>query len=175
MMPVWVCSFLSPVLALVISEILVSFQGNLYLSMNRPEAAVIAFRGAQELRPDLRSYQGLVFGIYDHMGHFMFMTLVSFGIDLIFRFGPFLFGSLKNQRGFTCCSRSNEGHASICQGSKISWGCACKQFWWKREGKPVIDHTRASFKKSQFSDCCSLSDEASFGFSKTTSFCQYEL
>lgn len=26
--------------------------------MNRPEAAVIAFRGAQELRPDLRSYQG---------------------------------------------------------------------------------------------------------------------
>lgn len=28
--------------------------------MNRPEAAVVAFRGAQELRPDLRSYQGLV-------------------------------------------------------------------------------------------------------------------
>lgn len=27
--------------------------------MNRPEAAVVAFRGAQELRPDLRSYQGL--------------------------------------------------------------------------------------------------------------------
>ncbi|KAH6769760.1 tetratricopeptide repeat protein [Perilla frutescens var. hirtella] len=35
-------------------------KGNLFLSMNRPEAAVIAFRGAQELRPDLRSYQGLV-------------------------------------------------------------------------------------------------------------------
>ncbi|KAK6117317.1 hypothetical protein DH2020_048908 [Rehmannia glutinosa] len=35
-------------------------KGNLYLSMNRPEAAVIAYRGAQELRPDLRSYQGLV-------------------------------------------------------------------------------------------------------------------
>ncbi|XP_057957932.1 anaphase-promoting complex subunit 7 isoform X2 [Malania oleifera] len=35
-------------------------KGNLYLSMNRPEVAVIAFRGAQELRPDLRSYQGLV-------------------------------------------------------------------------------------------------------------------
>ncbi|WMV10174.1 hypothetical protein MTR67_003559 [Solanum verrucosum] len=35
-------------------------KGNLYLSMNRPEAAVVAFRGAQELRPDLRSYQGLV-------------------------------------------------------------------------------------------------------------------
>lgn len=30
--------------------------------MNRPEAAVLAFRGARELRPDLRSYQG-VFGI----------------------------------------------------------------------------------------------------------------
>lgn len=35
-------------------------KGNLLLSMNRPEAAVVAFRGAQELRPDLRSYQGLV-------------------------------------------------------------------------------------------------------------------
>ncbi|KAH9765660.1 Anaphase-promoting complex subunit 7 [Citrus sinensis] len=35
-------------------------KGNLLLSMKRPEAAVIAFRGAQELRPDLRSYQGLV-------------------------------------------------------------------------------------------------------------------
>lgn len=35
-------------------------KGNLLLSMKRPETAVIAFRGAQELRPDLRSYQGLV-------------------------------------------------------------------------------------------------------------------
>lgn len=35
-------------------------KGNLFLTMNRPEAAVIAFRGAQDLRPDLRSYQGLV-------------------------------------------------------------------------------------------------------------------
>ncbi|KAG5628200.1 hypothetical protein H5410_013418 [Solanum commersonii] len=34
-------------------------KGNLYLSMNRPEAAVVAFRGAQELRPDLRSYQAI--------------------------------------------------------------------------------------------------------------------
>ncbi|WCJ23534.1 Anaphase-promoting complex subunit 7 [Euphorbia peplus] len=34
-------------------------KGNLLL-LKRPEAAVIAFRGAQELRPDLRSYQGLV-------------------------------------------------------------------------------------------------------------------
>ncbi|XP_030473876.1 anaphase-promoting complex subunit 7 [Syzygium oleosum] len=35
-------------------------KGNLYLSMDRLEAAVIAFRGARELRADLRSYQGLV-------------------------------------------------------------------------------------------------------------------
>nr|DAD37983.1 TPA_asm: hypothetical protein HUJ06_008624 [Nelumbo nucifera] len=35
-------------------------KGNLFLSLNRPDAAVTAFRGAQELRPDLRSYQGLV-------------------------------------------------------------------------------------------------------------------
>ncbi|GMH08334.1 hypothetical protein Nepgr_010174 [Nepenthes gracilis] len=35
-------------------------KGNLLLSMNQPEAAVAAFRAAQELRPDLRSYQGLV-------------------------------------------------------------------------------------------------------------------
>ncbi|XP_058209208.1 anaphase-promoting complex subunit 7 [Rhododendron vialii] len=35
-------------------------KGNLFLSMNRPEAAVLVFRGAQALRPDLRSYQGLV-------------------------------------------------------------------------------------------------------------------
>lgn len=37
-----------------------SIQGNLFLSMNQPEAAVAAYRGAQELRPDLRSYQGLL-------------------------------------------------------------------------------------------------------------------
>ncbi|XP_042472757.1 anaphase-promoting complex subunit 7-like [Zingiber officinale] len=35
-------------------------KGNLYLSLNRPDAAVTAFRAAQELRSDLRSYQGLV-------------------------------------------------------------------------------------------------------------------
>ncbi|XP_039127397.1 anaphase-promoting complex subunit 7 [Dioscorea cayenensis subsp. rotundata] len=35
-------------------------KGNLYLSMNRLDAAVSAFRSAQELRADLRSYQGLV-------------------------------------------------------------------------------------------------------------------
>ncbi|XP_027121116.2 anaphase-promoting complex subunit 7-like isoform X1 [Coffea arabica] len=35
-------------------------KGNLLLSMNRPDAAAIAFRGAQDLRADLRSYQGLV-------------------------------------------------------------------------------------------------------------------
>lgn len=33
-------------------------QGNLLLTMKRTEAAVSAFRGAQELRPDIRSYQG---------------------------------------------------------------------------------------------------------------------
>ncbi|KAL1288858.1 hypothetical protein HN51_057317 [Arachis hypogaea] len=35
-------------------------KGNLLLTMKRAEAAVSAFRGAQELRPDIRSYQGLV-------------------------------------------------------------------------------------------------------------------
>ncbi|CAN6548184.1 hypothetical protein ACFX13_022282 [Malus domestica] len=35
-------------------------KGNLLLSMKRAEAAVVAFRAAQELRPDIRSYQGLV-------------------------------------------------------------------------------------------------------------------
>ncbi|XP_072976278.1 anaphase-promoting complex subunit 7 [Typha angustifolia] len=35
-------------------------KGNLYMSLNRPDAAVTAFRGAQELRADIRSYQGLV-------------------------------------------------------------------------------------------------------------------
>ncbi|PIA44508.1 hypothetical protein AQUCO_01700244v1 [Aquilegia coerulea] len=37
-----------------------AIQGNLYISLDRPDAAVVAFRAAQELRPDLRSYQGLV-------------------------------------------------------------------------------------------------------------------
>ncbi|GJM94610.1 hypothetical protein PR202_ga11272 [Eleusine coracana subsp. coracana] len=35
-------------------------KGNLHLSLNRPDLAVTDFRGAQEVRPDLRSYQGLV-------------------------------------------------------------------------------------------------------------------
>ncbi|KAK7303143.1 hypothetical protein RJT34_14044 [Clitoria ternatea] len=35
-------------------------KGNILLSMKRAEAAVSAFRAAQELRPDIRSYQGLV-------------------------------------------------------------------------------------------------------------------
>ncbi|XP_010548928.1 PREDICTED: anaphase-promoting complex subunit 7 [Tarenaya hassleriana] len=35
-------------------------KGNLLLSAKRPEAAAIAFRAAQNLRSDLRSYQGLV-------------------------------------------------------------------------------------------------------------------
>lgn len=36
------------------------FQGNFLLQAKRPEAAAIAFRAAQNLRSDLRSYQGLV-------------------------------------------------------------------------------------------------------------------
>lgn len=36
-------------------------QGNLLLTMKRAEAAVSAFRAAQELRPDIRSYQGLIY------------------------------------------------------------------------------------------------------------------
>ena len=32
----------------------------MYLSANQPDAAVVAFRGAQELKPDLRSYQGMI-------------------------------------------------------------------------------------------------------------------
>lgn len=36
-------------------------QGNLLLTMKRAEAAVSAFRAAQELRPDIRSYQGLFY------------------------------------------------------------------------------------------------------------------
>ncbi|KAK4586830.1 hypothetical protein RGQ29_023838 [Quercus rubra] len=35
-------------------------KGNLLLTAKRAEAAVVAFRSAQELRPDIRSYQGLV-------------------------------------------------------------------------------------------------------------------
>uniref|UniRef100_A0A1D1XN68 Anaphase-promoting complex subunit 7 n=1 Tax=Anthurium amnicola TaxID=1678845 RepID=A0A1D1XN68_9ARAE len=35
-------------------------KANLLLQLKRPDAAVTAFRAAQELRPDLRSYQGLV-------------------------------------------------------------------------------------------------------------------
>ena len=40
---------------------LLSFQGNLLLAAKRAEAAVLAFRGALELRPDIRSYQGATF------------------------------------------------------------------------------------------------------------------
>ncbi|MCO5614398.1 hypothetical protein L7F22_068678 [Adiantum nelumboides] len=35
-------------------------KGNIALSMNRPQTALPAFRKAQALKPDLRSYQGLV-------------------------------------------------------------------------------------------------------------------
>ncbi|KAG6428114.1 hypothetical protein SASPL_112363 [Salvia splendens] len=44
-------------------------KGNLFLSLNRPEAAVIAFRGAQELRPDLCSYQGEISSICSKRGN----------------------------------------------------------------------------------------------------------
>jgi hypothetical protein len=37
---------------------LLFFKGNLHLSSNRPDLAVTDFRAAQELRADLRSYQG---------------------------------------------------------------------------------------------------------------------
>eukprot|EP00252_Welwitschia_mirabilis_P013278 TRINITY_DN29263_c0_g1_i1.p1 TRINITY_DN29263_c0_g1~~TRINITY_DN29263_c0_g1_i1.p1 ORF type:complete len:415 (-),score=106.73 TRINITY_DN29263_c0_g1_i1:72-1274(-) len=37
-------------------------KGNLLLATNRAEAAIIVFRKAQQIRPDLRSYQGLVRG-----------------------------------------------------------------------------------------------------------------
>lgn len=35
-------------------------KGNLFLSLNRPDTALVAFRAAHELRHDLRNYQGLV-------------------------------------------------------------------------------------------------------------------
>lgn len=38
-------------------------QGSLSLSLNRSEAAVMAFRKAQSLRADLRAYQGDLLGI----------------------------------------------------------------------------------------------------------------
>jgi hypothetical protein len=40
-------------------------KGNLHLSLNRPDLAVTDFRGAQELKADLRSYQGYCVGISD--------------------------------------------------------------------------------------------------------------
>ncbi|KAJ3669559.1 hypothetical protein LUZ60_011509 [Juncus effusus] len=35
-------------------------KGNLYMSLNRPDCAVVEYKTAQDLRADLRSYQGLV-------------------------------------------------------------------------------------------------------------------
>lgn len=60
---------------------LVRFQGNLLLLMNRPEAAVAAFRGAQELRPDLRSYQG-VFSKGKPQAQFVIISILYFGTKL---------------------------------------------------------------------------------------------
>lgn len=45
----------------MIKKISSSFQGNLLLTVKRAEDAVVAFRSAQELRPDIRSYQGATF------------------------------------------------------------------------------------------------------------------
>ena len=60
---------------------LVHFQGNLLLLMNRPEAAVAAFRGAQELRPDLRSYQGVFFK-EKPQAQFVIISVRHFGNEL---------------------------------------------------------------------------------------------
>lgn len=49
------------------------FQGNFLLLAKRPEAAAIAFRAAQNLRSDLRSYQGLV---NETDNHFRFCTVL---------------------------------------------------------------------------------------------------
>lgn len=49
--------------------------------MNRPEAAVAAFRGAQELRPDLRSYQG-VFSKGKPQAQFVIISILYFGTKL---------------------------------------------------------------------------------------------
>lgn len=46
---------------LVIYLLTYPIKGHLLLSMKRPEAAAVAFRGAQELRADIRSYQGSVY------------------------------------------------------------------------------------------------------------------
>jgi hypothetical protein len=45
----------------MINKFLSSFQGHLLLTTKQAESAVIAFRGAQELRPDIRSYEGANF------------------------------------------------------------------------------------------------------------------
>lgn len=42
-------------------ELLFLGQGNLYMSLNRPEGAVAEFKIAQDLRADIRSYQGFIF------------------------------------------------------------------------------------------------------------------
>jgi hypothetical protein len=47
-----------PVLDFSVDESLPIWQGNLCLALSRPEAAVMAFRKAQALKADLRSYQG---------------------------------------------------------------------------------------------------------------------
>lgn len=50
--------FVYPHVRLIVCLLL--FKGNLHLLLNRPDLAVTDFRGAQELRADLRSYQGIL-------------------------------------------------------------------------------------------------------------------
>jgi hypothetical protein len=53
---IYFCTFISN--SMISQGFLSSFQGNLLLTAKQAEAAVVAFRGALELRPDIRSYQG---------------------------------------------------------------------------------------------------------------------
>lgn len=58
-------------------ELLFVGQGNLYMSLNRPEGAVAEFKIAQDLRADIRSYQGficqpLIYSIKLHFGFYLY-------------------------------------------------------------------------------------------------------
>lgn len=68
--------------------------------MNKPESAVIAFRGAQELRPDLRSYQGLqgksIRYFSYQFGDTQFIDLVAYSDSLslsLYLFSDFIQGA----------------------------------------------------------------------------------
>lgn len=97
--------------------------------MNRPEIAVVAFRCAQELRADLRSYQGIF--RREHLVGQCFTNCNSkcayfdCFLPLLLRSGSLLFGKFKGKRGSACCKRGNEGHASVSKGFEIGRRCAC--------------------------------------------------